>query len=236
MALIALEDVGLAFDGRPLFTGLTLRCDSPRIALIGRNGAGKSQALRLMAGLIAPERGKVRIGPIDPARDRKAALAAVGVLFQNPDHQIIFPTVDEELRFGLLAQGHDKAEADRRAHAILARFGRSHWAGRAVQGMSQGQKQLLCLMAVLVMEPATILLDEPFSGLDLAVVLHLHGILAALPQQVIHVTHDLAAIAEYDRVIWLDEGQVAGDGLPADVIPAYRAAMAERAQDAGADL
>lgn len=236
MAEIDFHDIGLRFDGRALFAGLRLHLDSPRIALIGRNGAGKSQALRLIAGLIAPDAGEVRINGFDPARDRKAALGAVGVLFQNPDHQIIFPTVDEELAFGLLAQGHSKDEAAARAAAILARFGRSHWAGRAVQGMSQGQKQLLCLMAVLVMEPATILLDEPFSGLDLAVVTHLHAILAALPQQIVHVTHDLEAIAAYDHVIWLDEGQVAGEGAPAQVIPAYRAAMAERARDAGADL
>lgn len=236
MARIAFEDVHLALDGRPVFAGLSLSLTEDRIALIGRNGAGKSQALRLMAGLSAPDRGRVRLDGIDPARDRKAALGAVGVLFQNPDHQIIFPTVDEELAFGLLAQGLTKAEAAAKAKAILARFGRAAWAGRRVQALSQGQRQLLCLMAVLAMEPRTILLDEPFSGLDLAVVLHLRGILAALPQQIVHVTHDLDAAAAADRVIWIDAGQVMADGAPAPVIADYRAAMAERAADAGADL
>lgn len=236
MALIAFEDVHLALDGRPVFDGLTLTLAEQRIALIGRNGAGKSQALRLMAGLTTPDRGRLRLDGIDPARDRKAALRAVGVLFQNPDHQIIFPTVDEELAFGLLAQGRTKPEAAAISAAILERFGRADWAGRRVQALSQGQRQLLCLMAVLAMEPATILLDEPFSGLDLAVVLHLRAILDSLPQQVVHVTHDLDTAAGADRVIWIDGGQVKADGIPDDVIPAYRAAMAERAGHAGADL
>lgn len=236
MADLTLTDVVYARDGRPVFDGLSLRLTEARIGVIGRNGAGKSQLLRLIAGLAAPGAGQVRIGAIDPAQDRRAALAAVGILFQNPDHQIIFPTVDEELAFGLTAAGLAPAAAAARARAMLARFGRAAWAGRNVQTLSQGQRHLLCLMAVLLMEPATILLDEPFAGLDLATALKLQAILDGLPQRLIHVTHDLDALAGYGRVIWLDGGRIIADGAPGPVVAAYRAEMAQRAGDDRVDL
>ncbi len=109
----------------------------------------------------------MRVEGIDPGGDRRAVLSRIGLLFQNPDHQILFPTVEEELAFGLRQQGRREAEARAAAHALLARAGRAHWAGAAVSTLSQGQRQMLCLMAVLAMEPATVLLDEPFASLDL---------------------------------------------------------------------
>ncbi|WP_323035626.1 ABC transporter ATP-binding protein [Pararhodobacter sp.] len=236
MTGVQLTDVVFSRDGRPVFDGLSLKLHESRIGLIGRNGAGKSQLLRLIAGLAAPDQGIVRLGDCDPARNRKAAIAAVGILFQNPDHQIIFPTVDEELSFGLGALGHDKATKHDLVQAMLERFGKADWTGRNVQSLSQGQRHLLCLMAVLLMQPGTILLDEPFAGLDLVTALKLNAILDGLAQRLIHVTHDLPSLAQYDRVIWLDQGRVLGDGAPDVVIPAYRAAMQERAASDRADF
>lgn len=236
MTDLRLTDVVFSRDGRPVFDGLSLTLSESRIGLIGRNGAGKSQLLRLIAGLAAPDRGTVQIGDFHPAADRTRAIAAVGILFQNPDHQIIFPTVDEELAFGLGTLKHDKATKRDLVRAMLDRFGKIDWLGRNVQTLSQGQRHLLCLMAVLLMQPKTILLDEPIAGLDMVTTLKLNAILDGLTQRLIHVTHDLSALAQYDRVIWLDQGRVLGDGLPGDVIPAYRAAMQERAANDRADL
>ena len=77
------------------------------------------------------------------------------------------------------------------------------------------------------MEPAVILLDEPFSGLDIPTTMHLTRALDALPQQVVMVTHDPALLARYDRVLWLDEGRLRADGAPGDVLPRFTAAMHE---------
>jgi biotin transport system ATP-binding protein len=233
---IALRDVALSRDGRTVFRDLSLDLAERRIGVIGRNGSGKSQLLRLIAGLAAPDGGRVRIGLVDPAVDRRAAIRAIGLLFQNPDHQIIFPTVREELSFGLRALGLDPHAVRARADAMLGRFGRGDWAERNVQTLSQGQRHLLCLMAVLAMDPATILLDEPFSGLDLAASLRLRHVLDGLPQRLVHVTHDLDALAGYDRVIWIDGGRIAADGAPAAVVAAYGAAMRLRARDADTDV
>ncbi|MDX1780690.1 MAG: energy-coupling factor ABC transporter ATP-binding protein [Thalassovita sp.] len=220
-----------------MFSGLDIALAEHRVGVIGRNGSGKTQMARLIAGLAAPDAGDVTVAGVEVAKDRKAALSTVGILFQNPDHQIIFPTVGEELTFGLTSQRYDKAEARDRAVEILARFNRSDWYDRPVHGLSQGQRHLVCLMAVLVMAPKLIILDEPYAGLDLATTLRLRRYLDALDPALIHITHDLTAIENYDRVIWLDWGEVRRDGKPGEVLPAYEQEMREKGgRDDFADL
>lgn len=218
---IRLEQAGVHLAGRPVLSDLTCTLDEARIGIIGANGSGKSTLLRLMAGLIAPTSGRVSVEGIDPAQDRKAMLSALGILFQNPDHQILFPTVIEELAFGLTQQGKTKAEAQAMARAALAAEGRADWAEASTHRLSQGQRQYLCLMAVLLMEPRTILLDEPFAALDLPSTLRMRRRLQALPQQLITISHDPASVEGCDRVLWLDAGRIRADGPPAEVLPAF---------------
>jgi len=235
MPMLTLTHASVTLQGKVILSDLTLTLTAPRIGIIGRNGSGKTTLLRLLAGLIAPTSGTVRLDAADPYKDRKAALARIGILFQNPDHQILFPTVAEELAFGLRQQGHpDPANA---VADLLDREGRSHWAGAATHTLSQGQRHYLCLMAVLLMGPATILLDEPFAGLDLPTQARLQRRLQALPQQVITISHDPAAVAACDRVIWLDRGRVHADGPALAVLADFTAAMARLgADDADTDL
>lgn len=218
---VVLDRVCYARDGRPVFDGLSLRLDQRRVGIVGRNGSGKSQLARLLAGLAAPDQGTLTVNDIAVAQDRKLALRTVGILFQNPDHQIIFPTVGEELTFGLTAQGLTKSQAHDQAAQMLARYGRADWADRAVHGLSGGQRHLVCLMAVLMMAPRLLVLDEPLAGLDLATSVRLGRHLEALDQSLIHISHDLTALASYDRVIWLDQGAIRMDGAPDQVLPEY---------------
>jgi biotin transport system ATP-binding protein len=237
MDAIELDGAGYVLAGKSILSGLTLSLREPRIGIVGRNGSGKTTLLRLMAGLVAPTSGRVRIGGIDPFSDRKAALARLGILFQNPDHQILFPTVEEELAFGLRQQGQPQAAALHAARAALHAAGRGHWAGAPVSTLSGGQKHWLCLQAVLMMAPGTILLDEPFAGLDLAEQARMARRLATLPQRLITIAHDPAHVAQADRVIWIDAGCVAADGPPDTVLPAFASEMARLGDaDADADL
>ena len=99
--LIHLENVSYAPDGVQVLRGVSIQATERRIGVVGRNGSGKTSLARVMSGLITPDEGEVLIDGVDAARDRKAALGRVGILFQNPDHQINFPTVEEEIAFGL---------------------------------------------------------------------------------------------------------------------------------------
>jgi biotin transport system ATP-binding protein len=234
MDAIVLENAGFAVAGKTILSGLTLTLSEPRIGIVGRNGSGKTTLLRLLAGLIAPSTGTVRVGGIDPNANRKGALAALGILFQNPDHQILFPTVEEELAFGLRQQGQPQAQALATARAHLRAHGRAHWASAPVSTLSGGQKHWLCLQSVLLMRPATLLLDEPFAGLDLPSIARVRRDLARLPQRLITISHDPAALQDSDRVIWIEAGRVAAEGPPDRILPAFTAEMA-RIGDADAD-
>ncbi len=223
--------------GRLVLDRLTLHLTEARIGILGRNGSGKTTLLRLIAGLIAPDQGVVRVDGVDPFKDRKATLSALGILFQNPDHQILFPTVEEELAFGLVQLGRSQTEAAARVTTLLAEEGRTHWAKAPVSTLSQGQRHYLCLLAVLLMQPRTILLDEPLAGLDLPTQARLARRFAALPQRLVTITHDPAMLADADRVLWLEAGRIVADGPPTRVLPAFTAEMARiGARDADADL
>jgi biotin transport system ATP-binding protein len=164
-------------------------------------------------------------------------LGQIGILFQNPDHQILFPTVGEELAFGLTQLGQSQTDARAAARAILAREGRAHWEHAATHTLSQGQRQYLCLLAVLAMRPATLLLDEPFAALDLPAQARLRRRLAALPQRIITISHDPQAVADCDRVIWLEAGRIWRDGAAGPVLDAFAAEMTRIGEaDADADL
>ena len=224
---IQFENVSLSLNARELLKGVSLDIQEQRVGVIGRNGSGKTSFARLLCGLLAASSGRVRVNGNDLFKHRATALKTVGILFQNPDHQIIFPTVLEELSFGLTQQGQRKAEAMQNANKILQQFDRLDWAERTIATLSQGQRHLVCLLSVLAMAPPLLVLDEPFAGLDLPTKTYLQNLLYGLDQSVLHITHDLQALEEYERVIWLEKGQVAGDGLPKDIIPAFENAMAQ---------
>lgn len=234
---IGLSGACLMLQGRRVLHDISLSLTESRIGIIGRNGSGKTTLLRLIAGLVAPTRGDVRVNGMDPVRNRKAMLGALGILFQNPDHQILFPTVIEELTFGLRQIGLTADEADRRASAALAQDGRAAWREVPVHHLSQGQRHYLCLMAVLLMEPGTILLDEPLAGLDLPTQLRLSRRFASLPQRLITISHDPAAVRGCERVIWLEAGQVRADGAAGPVLATFEAEMTRiGVADADTDL
>lgn len=233
------DEPGIAFEGvevqraaRRLLSIPVLRLDAPRIGVIGDNGSGKSTMLRLINGLLLPSRGRVVVAGLETARHRKELPARVGFVFQNPDHQLIFPTVGEEIAFGLTERGMPARQAGQQVLALLEQHGCTGWVDRSVNELSGGQKQLVCILAVLATAPSILLMDEPFSSLDLPTRLTLSRKIMGLPQQVVMASHDLELLAQFDRVIWLDAGGIRRYGLPADVLPAYRA-HAARAAEAG---
>ncbi len=218
---VCLENIHLAREGIPVLHGISLELTEQRIGLVGDNGSGKSSLVRLFNGLLHPTSGRIQVNGVDPAVGAEAMANRVGFIFQNPDHQLIFPTVIEELGFGLRNLGRSGKEAEQAALAILARYDRQHWAKRPVHSLSDGQKQLVCILAVLLMEPELLVLDEPFSALDRPTRQALLALIATLPQQVVMISHDLETLAGFTRIIWLENGRVRRDG-GSEVLAAYR--------------
>ena len=208
-----------------ILENLSLSIKEQRVGFIGRNGSGKTTLLRILAGLQELNNGKVLIDGTEVAKKRNEAIKKVGIIFQNPDHQIIFPTVGEELRFGLTQLGLSKNEADLKVIACLKQYDKVDWFERSVSTLSQGQKHLVCLLSVLLMKPRVLLLDEPFTGIDIPTQLKLEHYLSSLKQTIIHVSHVPETFENYQRLIWMDEGIIQADGTPKTVIKKYRTAM-----------
>jgi biotin transport system ATP-binding protein len=222
---IVLDGVDYTVEGKPVLRELGFSVSARRLGVIGRNGSGKSTLARLVAGLVVPTKGTCRVNGRDLARDRKSAIAEVGILFQNPDHQLIFPTVLEEMMFGLRQRGQTRTEAEAGAQQALSVFGKAHWADAAVVSLSQGQKHLLCLMAVVAMAPALLILDEPFAGLDAPTRMQLRRYLDLYDGAVLHISHEPADFDGYDRMLWLDQGRIRASGAAGEVLAAYATEM-----------
>lgn len=225
---IRLSDVHLHRGAQTVFQGLSLHLTERRIGLIGDNGAGKTSLFRLLCGLEHAHQGSVQVAGCDVQRQREQLPGVVGLMFQNPDDQIIFPTVEEELGLSLQYRGVARKAAIGQAREFLAARGLADWAPRAVSGLSQGQRQQVCFLAMLMAAPQVMLLDEPFASLDLPGQARLARELDAAPAQVMISTHVLDHVRHFERVLWLDHGQVRGDGPGAEVCAAYEADVQAR--------
>jgi biotin transport system ATP-binding protein len=229
-ASLCVEAVRLRRGITTVFDGLNLRLDEPRIGLIGDNGAGKTSLFRLLCGLDAPEAGRVLLDGTELHEARARRPGQVGLMFQNPDDQIIFPTVEEELALGLRPAGVPRREAMERARTLLAARGLADWAQRAVAGLSQGQRPQGGWRALKMAAPRVVLLDEPSASVARPGQARLARDIAAAGQQVLVSTHVLDHVRGFGRVLWLERGQVRGDGPGQEVCAAYEADVAQRLQ------
>ena len=193
------------------------------VALLGHNGSGKSTLARLLNGLLAPEAGHVRVLGHDTCERarRRFVRERVGMIFSDPDSQIIATVVADDVAWGLAARGLPREVIASRVDAALAAVGLTDARGRAPYELSGGQRQRLAIAGVLALEPACIVADEVTSQLDpqargeiLALLRHLNRTRGL---GVVAVTHLLEEAALADRVIVLEQGRIALEGAPAAV-------------------
>jgi len=220
--MISFSSVNVAFDGRAVLENLSLDLSEQRIGIIGWNGSGKSTFSRLVNGLQSPTSGSVTVGGLDTTKDGGKVRRKVGFVFQNPDNQIVYPIVEEDIAFGLKGLKLPKEEREERIKQIFDEYKLTHLRERLTHTLSGGEKQMVALMGVLVMRPDIIVLDEPTTLLDLRNKAKLMETVSKLPQQILMVTHDLDLLEGFDRVLMFHDGRLYQDGSPADVIKAYR--------------
>ncbi|MCF3938986.1 energy-coupling factor ABC transporter ATP-binding protein [Gordonia tangerina] len=223
--MIDFRGVGHAYEGRVVLDDIDLTLSERRIGIIGANGSGKSTLARMINALVVPDRGSVTVNGIDAAREKRRVRKEVGFIFSDPDRQIIMPTVIEDIELSLTRTVRDRAERSARAAAVLAQFGLADHADHPAHRLSGGQKQLLALASVLVTGPSVLVADEPTTLLDLRNSAMLRTVFTTLDEQLVVLTHDLDMVADYDRVIVLDEGRVVADDEPAAAVTAYRRLM-----------
>jgi biotin transport system ATP-binding protein len=225
---IELTGVGHAFGARTVLAGVTVRLTERRVGVLGANGSGKSTFARLLNGLVLPTEGTVTVDGLDTRTATRAVRRRVGFVFQDPDAQIVHPTVAEDVAFGLENMGVPAAERAVRVAEVLDRYGLAGHADHPAHLLSGGQKQLLAIAGVLVMRPARIVLDEPTTLLDLLNARRVARLVAGLEQSVVVVTHDLPLVEDFDRVLVFDAGRLVADDSPALAVAAYQALMAGR--------
>ncbi len=211
--MIELERVTFRYPGgEPVLRDLSLQAsEGERVVLLGANGCGKSTLLRLLDALLFPERGSYRYdGRQVTARNLKDRSASrrfrseVVLLFQQPDAMLFNPTVFDEIAYGLRQMGSDDIDARVRHWAELV--GLQHHLGDPPFRLSGGEKQRLCLAALLALEPRLLLLDEPTANLDPRSTGWLIDFLQQLDVTIVATTHNLGLAGELgERVLVLSE-------------------------------
>ena len=225
---IELVGVHHAYGERTVLDGIDLRITEHRVGVVGANGSGKSTLARLLNGLVVPTAGRVLVDGLDTRTALRAVRRRVGFVFQDPDAQIVHPTVAEDVAYGLENQGVPPGERAARVAEVLERYGLAGHADHPAHLLSGGQKQLLAIAGVLVMRPARIVFDEPTTLLDLVNARRVARVVAELPQSVVVVTHDLDLLDGFDRVLVVDAGRIGEDGPAEQSLRAYRKLMADR--------
>ncbi|WP_448855361.1 energy-coupling factor ABC transporter ATP-binding protein [Corynebacterium camporealensis] len=229
MPEINFQNVSVAYEDATILRDINVLLTENRIGIIGANGGGKSTFVRLINGLGEATSGTVTVDGQDVAKHGSDIRRKVGFVFSDAENQIVMPTVRQDIAFSLKRFKLGKEKVQKLVDASLHRFGLYDHADQSPHTLSGGQKQLLALAAVTVLDPQLIIADEPTTLLDLRNRDRIKKEFAQLDQQVIVVTHDLEFLDDFDRVLCIDQGQIVADGRPAEVIDFYRNLMSNSA-------
>lgn len=177
------------------------------IAIAGPNGAGKTTFLKLLVGLLKPQTGSIKIDNKEISNS-KDLLHSIGLVFQNPDEQVFFPKIEEDIAFGLQNLGIGSKEIEAKVHEVMHKLKITYLSGRTFFSLSFGEKKKISLAGVLVTKPEILILDEPTIGLDPWSKKEFIEILKDLAEDstLLIATHDYDLLKEADRIYFLWEG------------------------------
>lgn len=215
---------------------LTVR-NGEMLAIVGHNGSGKSTLAKHFNGLLLPTEGKVLVDGMDTADETKLLdiRRRVGLVFQNPDNQLVTTVVEEDVGFGPENLGIEPAQIRARVDEALRQVGMSEYAEKASHALSGGQKQRIAIAGMLAMQPEVLVLDEATAMLDPAGRAEILGIVTRLHREngltVVMITQYMEEATGCDRVIVMNDGSILMQGTPREVF-----ARSEELRAAGLDV
>lgn len=220
-----LKDFSLSF-GKGTFT-----------AVLGHNGSGKSTLAKLLNGMLLPSKGKVLVNDMDTTDEENSinVKRTVGMVFQNPDNQLVATVVDEDVAFGLENLGVAHDEMVKRVDDALEAVGMTEYKKSAPHNLSGGQKQRVAIAGIIAMEPQCIVFDEPTAMLDPKGRKEVIDVIIKLCKEkgitIILITHYMNEAALADRTVVMNDGKIVLDGAPNEVF-----SEVETLRDAGLDV
>lgn len=227
MAIIDAKDVTYAYTSEtsisPALSGISLSVKTGEfVAVIGHNGSGKSTLAKHLNALFVPVSGSVEVAGMDTKDESKVweIRKCAGMVFQNPDNQLVATIVEEDVAFGPENIGVPPDEIRQRVDSALAQVNMSAFADRAPHMLSGGQKQRVAIAGVLAMQPDIIVFDEPTAMLDpegRAEVLLTIGELHKQGKTILLITHYMEEALLADRVVVMTDGHITTQGTPKEV-------------------
>ena len=226
MSIIETRDLSFRYDeeGGLALDGVNIAIEEGTFtAVLGHNGSGKSTLAKHLNAILLPSGGTVYVDGMDTREEDKlfSIRETAGMVFQNPDNQIVATVVEEDVAFACENMGLPPAEIRQRVDAALAAVGMTEFARHAPHLLSGGQKQRVAIAGVLAMRPRVIVMDEPTAMLDPSGRAEVMAAVTRLNREtgmtVVLITHHMDEAAQADRVIVMQGGKVALDGTPRQV-------------------
>jgi cobalt/nickel transport system ATP-binding protein len=218
-SVIEVKDVYFSYPaGVHAINGVSLTISKgEKVAILGPNGSGKSTLILLLAGLLTPQRGEIKVFETKTtSKEFQKLRQRIGLVFQDPDDQLFTPSVIEDIEYGPKNLQLPESDIKQRSSQVLSKIGIQHLKNRPPHRLSFGEKKKASLATALVLKPELLILDEPTANLDLASRRGLIGMLNELNGEgttVVISTHDVEALPELaDRVIVISQGALLGEG------------------------
>lgn len=229
MPILSVDRLSLDIDKTRILDSVSFSLEEGDFAVLcGRNGAGKSQLMRILKGLRQPDEGRILIEGKDVTKDRKARLSSLALVFQDADMQIVGETVEKDVAFGPLNLGWTKDEVEKATDETLSLMGLEGLRKRRPSTLSGGEKRKLAIAGNLAMKPRIMLLDEPFAALDWPGTKLLLSSLVDLNRRgltILVVSHEIEKFLFHTtKVLIMQQGRLVHEGRPEDSLGKLRQA------------
>lgn len=220
--MLKIEKLSVRYsDGNQVISNLSFTArEGETVGIVGANGAGKSTLLSAIVGILLPSEGRIEVNgiPVDK-RSIKQIREQVGVVFQNPDDQLFLSNVYDDIAFGLRNYGVDEKRIEEKVDRVLEQLDVARLKRGNSHKLSGGEKRIIAIATILVMEPSIVLFDEPTSFLDPKTRRKLIELLKSIPVTKLIATHDLDMALELcDRVLVFKDGKIYAEGSAKQIL------------------